>query len=102
MLAKTEKRNRVRLIEIESKENIDRFWKGKLGELKEARREDMQGRLQQEERKLECILQLERTEQALLEEIRGAEEMEHKLASMMEEERSTVLTAINATHSQNI
>ena len=51
---------------------------------------------------MECLLQLERTEQELLGEIRGAEEMEHKLASMMEEERSMVLTAINASHSQNI
>lgn len=92
----------MRLIEIESKENINKFWRGRLGELKEARKEDMQSRLQEEERKLECILQLERTEQDLLREIRGAEEMELKLATMMDEERSMVLNSITATHSQNI
>ena len=51
---------------------------------------------------MEDILQLERSEQELLKEIKRTEEMELQLASMMEEERSKVVTAINTSHIQNI
>lgn len=91
----------MRLIEIESKENINKFWRARLGELKEARKEDIQSRLDKEEKQLEEILQLERSEQQLLSEIKRTEQMELQLASMMEEERSMVLTAITGSRSQN-
>ncbi len=62
ILAKVEKRNKVRLIEIESKENINKFWSKRLKDVKQMRESEMASRLQKEQRKMEWILQLEKSE----------------------------------------
>jgi hypothetical protein len=48
-----EKRNKVRMIEIECKENIDKFWKKKLNNFTLKREQEIARGLSKEERRLE-------------------------------------------------
>ena len=94
ILSKVQKRNKARLIEIESKENINKFWISRLKELKHMRENEMMGRLEKEEKKMEWILKLQKSEEELLKEIKKTEEMESQLLSMMHEEKSMLLNSI--------
>lgn len=55
---KTEKRNRVRLIEIECKENVNKFWRNKMQEFQDNRDQEISRNLILEEKKMESLLQL--------------------------------------------
>lgn len=49
---KNSKRNKVRMIEIECKENINKFWIKKLTNFKDVREKEIARNLQNEERKM--------------------------------------------------
>ena len=52
IINKTKKRNRVRLMEIEAKENIVSSWNRKLSEMKQSRRDLINKKLKEHEQNL--------------------------------------------------
>lgn len=55
------KRNRVRLIEIESKENIESYWNNRLQAFQEDKRMDMTMKLKQQEDKMRQLQEMEKS-----------------------------------------
>ena len=58
LTVKTQKRNRVRMIEIECKENISKFWRKKLNCFKQNRERQIAKNMAIEEKKMEYLLNL--------------------------------------------
>ena len=66
---------------------MERYWRGRIEGFKGEREKEVAARLEAQERQMEELVGLEKTEEQLLGEIRKAEEMESQLEKMMAEEK---------------